>query len=152
MVTNWNAAPSTNSAVKISVPKTTRPTVISARDGVQSMPAATAPQASTAAPWRIRPTRRNANRSAHTCTNRLTGRTIIASRLPVLIRLPSRSTLPTTRSAKPRHRAVPPYRKAISASPKPPRTSTFANMTRMPTKSMPVMSSAASVMITNDVR
>ncbi len=70
------------------------------------------------AAWAIRPSRRSANSSAHTCAQQRrpagpSSRRACRSGCGC----PSRSTLPTTRSASPRPSAVAPYRKAISPEP-----------------------------------
>ena len=109
-------------------------------------------QQKTSVPWAIRPRRRSANSLAHTWASTPTGRIIIASNVPIRTCRPSRSTLPTTRSATPRQSAVAPYRKAIRPSPNPPRLSTLVNITRIATKSTPVMTSEEKVRTTNDVR
>jgi hypothetical protein len=76
----------------------------------------------------------------------------MASNVPILIRVPIRSMLPSSRSAIPIATAVPPYRKPISARSKPPSRSTLANITTIARKSSPVMKKFATVRIAKDVR
>src|SRR5690606_19682091 len=65
---------------------------------------------------------------------------------------PSRSTLPTNRSANPSAHPDVAYRKATSGRRNPPSCSVWANMMKIATKSQPVTANCPAASMTNEAR
>lgn len=151
--TNWKAAPATITAPKMAAPAMIITGTISAFPAVQcTWSSSETAHPSTASPCPIRPSRRSAKRSAATCASTGTGRTSMVSREPSRIRVPIRSVLPSSRSARPREAEQDPYSRAISGSVKPPSSSTCENMIMIATKSRSVMAALPKVESTKEVR